>query len=231
MLSNHATFANMPGPIAGVRFIHTAIEREAGAIEDHASALADAADATALAAKVAFFERVNGYHTRGEEVSIFPAIEAKVQHQAAAYVMDHEDERAMFTEIKELLAHLASAPMLDVKARTRLGRQTAALREALALHIRKENELLVPLIDAHFTPPEQGAMVGKVIAEIPPAEMPAVLPWLVGWLEPADREVYLRELMRVMPPPVFDAAAGWLKTSLPTDAWSDLKSRIPELSA
>jgi iron-sulfur cluster repair protein YtfE (RIC family) len=221
----------MPGPIAGVRFIHAAIAGEAAAIEEHAAALTDAAGARALADRVGFFERVNAYHTKGEEVAIFPRIEEKVKHQAPAYLMDHEEERQLFGEIKTLLGELAAAPAFDPKLHARLRRQTAALRDALALHIRKENELLVPLLEASFTPAEQGAMVGQVVAEIPPAEMSTVLPWLVGWLSPDDRETYLRDLMRVMPPPVLGMAAGWLASKLPADAWADLKRRLPELPA
>jgi hemerythrin-like domain-containing protein len=221
----------MSGPIAGVRFIHTAIDREAADVESRASSLTDADGARRLADKLAFFERVNAYHTKGEEVAIFPRLEEKVKHQAPAYLLDHEEERALFAELKSLLAQLAVGldGKLDGRLHARLVRQSAALRDSLALHIRKENEILVPLLDAAFTPPEQGVMVGQAVAEIPKEEMPAVLPWLVAWLDPDDRESYLREMMRVMPPPVISAAAGWLAEKLPTSAWSDLKRRIPEL--
>jgi hemerythrin-like domain-containing protein len=219
----------MPGPIASVRFIHTAIDREAADIERRADTLTDADGARSLAEKVAFFERVNAYHTQGEETAIFPRLEEKAKHQAPAYLMDHEEERERFQEIKSLLAQLAEGAVVDGAAHARLRRQTAALRDGLALHIRKENQIIVPLLDAAFSPAEQGAMVGKAISEIPQAEMPAVLPWLVGWLDPADREAYLRELLRVLPPPVIAAAAGWLSAKLPGDAWADLRRRIPEL--
>ena len=221
----------MPGPIAGVRFIHVALEREAAAIEEQAVALHDAHGARALDDRVAFFERVNAYHTQGEELAIFPRLQEIAPHQAEPYLIDHEDERALFAEIRTLLAHLASAPMLDAKAHARVARQTAALHDALALHIRKENELLVPLLDMAFPVGEQAAIVGKVIAAFPPAEMPLVLPWLVGWLSPADRESYMREMTRVAPPPVVAMAAGWLAAKLPADAWEDLKRRLPELGA
>lgn len=219
----------MPGPIASVRFIHTAIDREAADIEQRADKLTDADGARSLAEKVAFFERVNAYHTKGEETAIFPRLEEKVQHQSPAYLMDHEEERAQFQEIKSLLAELAGGATVNGSVHGRLKRQTAALRDALALHIRKENQIIVPLLDAAFSPPEQGAMVSKAVSEIPQAEMPAVLPWLVGWLDPDDREAYLRELMRVLPPPVIAAASGWLSAKLPGDAWTDLRRRIPEL--
>lgn len=219
----------MPGPIAGIRFIHTAIDREAADIEERASQLTDADGARSLAEKVAFFERVNAHHTRGEEIAIFPRLEEKVRHQSPAYLMDHEEEQAQFQEIKTLLAKLARGSFDDGAIHARLRRQTTTLREALALHIRKENEIIVPLIDDAFSPTEQGIMVGKAVSEIPQAEMPAVLPWLVEWLDPDDREVYLRQIMRMQPPPVMAAASGWLSAKLPVEVWGDLRRRIPEL--
>ncbi|MES1210539.1 MAG: hypothetical protein ABUS79_31755, partial [Pseudomonadota bacterium] len=81
----------MLGPLAGVRFIHSAILREATAIELQAAELTAAPAAESLARRVTFFERINLFHTQGEEKAIFPRLESKVKHQSAPYLMDHED--------------------------------------------------------------------------------------------------------------------------------------------
>jgi len=221
----------MPGPTTGVRYIHCAIEREAEALEAAASHLADAAAAQALAGRFAFFERVNELHTEGEEVAIFPALEKRLKHHVGPYLLDHIDERARFREIRGLLAALARDEAPDAVVKARLVRQIASLSDALALHIRKENEILVPLLESLFSPTEQGAMVAKAIAHFPPVEMQFIMPWLVRWLEPSDREAYLRDLITVLPSQALAAAVGWLKSGLPEDAWADLKARLPQLPA
>lgn len=219
----------MPGPATGVRFIHFAMEREAAALEDAAGRLANGAMARTLAERLAFFESVNELHTEGEEVAIFPALEERLKHHVGPYLLDHIEERARFREIHGLLDRLAASDAPDLEVKARLVRQTASLRDGLALHIRKENEILVPLVESLFSPAEQAAMVGKAIAHFPPDQMQFIMPWLVSWLDPPDREAYLRDLITVMPPAVLATATGWLKRGLAPDAWADLKARLPQL--
>jgi hypothetical protein len=112
----------------------------------------------------------------------------------------------------------------------RLRRQTIALTEHLALHSRKEDELITPLVEEHFSPPEQASMLQEILAAIPRAEMSTGVPWIVSRQEPDDREAYVRGLMAAMPAPAFEAAKGWIRDGIPADQWADLTSRIEGLA-
>ena len=216
----------MPGPISGVRFVHAAICTEAETIERFAAA--DAGLGEALE-RITFLARTVKLHTDGEEASIYPALEEKMPAVGAAYVFDHDEEDALFAELLRLGADLRTRD--NVESRARFRRQTVALTEHLLPHIRKEDTLVTPLLERLFTPPEQGALIGKMLAGFAPADLAKVLPWIIRSIGADDREQYLRMMMGAMPPDRFAGAAAWVKAGVDAAIWGELRGRIPELPA
>ena len=217
----------MPGPIDSLRFVHEAILAEADAIEAAVAEAGSPADAGELAARVAYYGSLVDRHTRGEEIGLFPALAEKVPGLAEAYVFDHRDERELFEELAGLFERCAGG---DADALSRLRRQVVALSEHVHSHVRKENELVLPLVHEHFTPPEQGAMVQKILSTIPPEDMQVAVPWIVSRLRTETAVAYVRVLEGAMPPPVFAAAKGWLRNGLSAERWGALGAEIPSLT-
>src|SRR5688572_16665384 len=118
----------METPVRGVRFIHRAILAEAGQIEASASA-GRSAD---VAQRLPFFERVLHLHNTGEEVGLFPDIDAKAPDVVPAYFLDHREEKVLFANLRDACA--SGGPNLV--------RAAAAFAAHLRLHIKKEEELL-----------------------------------------------------------------------------------------
>ena len=80
----------MAGPIDGVVAIHNAFRRDIAGID--AAALAAARGQPGLEATVErfrFFNEVLEWHAHGEEIAVFPALEAVAPSVAEAYEMDH----------------------------------------------------------------------------------------------------------------------------------------------
>ncbi|HXU82702.1 MAG TPA: hemerythrin domain-containing protein, partial [Polyangia bacterium] len=148
-------------PVRGVRFIHRAILAEAGQIE---AAAADGRGA-AVAERLPFFERVLHLHNTGEEVGLFPDIDARAPDIVPAYLLDHREEKLLFANLRDACA--AGGP--------KLAQAAAACAAHLRLHIKKEEELIVPLVERLFSIPEQGAQVGKMLAQFTPADMGQLL--------------------------------------------------------
>jgi len=218
-------------PAQGLRFIHAAICREARTIEDEAARAESPDQLAALADRVAFFAQVNRAHTDGEEAGMYPAIEAKVRHVGAAYLHDHRDDHELFADVAGRIAAAREATTA-----TRAGllgsmrRQTIALTEHLLPHVRKEDELITPLVVELFTPEEQGAQIGQMMARFTPDLLAKALPWLVSNIELDDRVAYMGMLKVVMPPERLTVACGWIRDGVAADVWAGITARVPGLA-
>jgi hypothetical protein len=198
----------METPVRGIRFIHRAILVEAGKVE----ALAAEGQKTAVAERLPFFERVLHLHNTGEEVALFPDIDARQPDVIPAYLLDHREEKQLFATLREACATGGPA----------LVRAAAAVAAHLRLHIKKEEELIVPLMERLFSIPEQGAQVGKMMGQFTPADMGQILPWLVTSLEVEDRRAYLSLMEKAAPPDRFAGVLGMLRAGLAPEVWASL---------
>lgn len=219
-------------PIAGIRFIHTAIRRETADIERIAGAPVTAEIAEKLSGRLDFLTKHIHLHTEGEATAIFPTIETKEANIAVHYLHDHKEEENLLHAVKELADVLRkeSAEPRVTEARTELLRNATALRYHAWLHSTKEEEIIVPMIQKHFSPPEQGGIVKNILGGYKPDELKEVIPWTIVWLDPNDREAYVRVMQKGMPPQAFNALKDWLRTGTPAEVWNDLSKRVPELA-
>jgi hemerythrin-like domain-containing protein len=167
-------------PIDMIRFVHTAITTEADAFQGACAVVSSADDARSVADRVAKLARVVNGHTHAEEQSVFPALDERAMHVSASYLFDHVDERALFSEIEKVASETAASPSAEGYAH--LARLGVALREHLVVHIRKENELILPLVAKLFSVPEQVGIVQKLMASIPPPEMLVAAGWMAARL-------------------------------------------------
>jgi hemerythrin-like domain-containing protein len=218
------------GPIRAFRFVHLAIRREADGIAKEAAQLSGAPAAEKLAGRIAAFGEQALLHTKGEEKGLFPKIAEKEAGNDLHYLFDHKVEHELLETAAGLARKIASGEDSPA-ARQELARKTAALSHHLDLHIKKEEEIVLTTIEKHFSPPEQGAIIGQVLSVYSPEALKASILFIFNGLEPDEREAYVRKLMVAMPPPVFANVKGWIKGGLPTEAWADLTSRVPEVAS
>jgi hypothetical protein len=198
----------METPIHGIRFIHRAILVEAARLEQ----LAGEGAADVVQGRLPFFRKVLHLHNHGEELGLFPDIAARLPDVVPSYLLDHREEERLFADL--LVAATAGG--------TPLIRATTAVATHLRLHIKKEEELIVPLVDRLFAPPEQGAQVGKMLSRFTPADFTEVLPWLVTALEPEDRRTYLGLMEKVSPADRFAGMLGMIRDGVTPDVWATL---------
>lgn len=216
-----------PGPISGLRFAHAAICKEARDIERDALAVDGPERAAGLASRLAFFANELHQHTRAEEQSIFPTLAARVAGADAPYLHDHRDEDALFAELSSLAERVAAGE--GDGALTRLRRQAVVLAEHVVSHVAKENEIVIPQLEALLPPEAQSATFGKMMIALAPG-MPTTLPWMVRQMEAPMRAEFLGTLQRALPPDRFRAFGEMVRVGVDLAVWTDLCERVPALA-
>lgn len=210
----------MAVPLDSIRAIHNAFRKDMAAMDAAAYAAAGGHGETDLVTKRhSFLNEVLVWHANGEEKAAFPVLEKVAPLVAEAYVRDHRGLDSLFESLREAVE---AADPLDV------ARATAAFNFHLRLHLDKEEAHLYRIFDERVSPPDQGAVVGKMAQEIPAERFPDFVRWLFPLLGLDDRENMTRIMRQVLPAPKFAGAAGLIQTAIGND-WAELVGRIPEL--
>ena len=211
----------MTEPLDGVTAFHNAFRHDMSAID--AAALESARGKPGLAPTVdrfRFFNEVLVWHARGEELAVFPAVEAVAPSVAEAYERDHRGLDAAFNSLS------AAASAHDALA---IARATAAFKFHLDLHLGKEDAHLYRLMRERVSMPDQAKAVSVMSSTIPQDRFPEVITWIFPLLGHDDRENMTRIWQMVMPPPVFAGVKQLIQKAV-GDGWAELVRRIPTLA-
>jgi len=212
----------MTGPIDAVRAIHNAFRQDIALID--AAALDAARGKPGLGETVErfrFFNEVLEWHAHGEEVAMFPALEAVAPSVVEAYEKDHRALDAAFDALNNAVS--ARDPLETARA-------TKAFKYFLDVHLDKEDAHLYRLIAERVSIPDQGHAVGVMASTVPQDRFPELVAWMFPLMGHDDRENMTRVWQQAMPPEAF-AGATQLVAAAIGDDWSELSRRIPELAA
>ncbi len=181
----------MTGPIDAVMAIHNAFRHDMTLID--AAAHDAARGKPGLAATVErfrFFNEVLEWHAHGEELAIFPALEAVAPSVAEAYEKDH---RALDDAFVTLSNAVSARDPLDT------ARATAAFKFYLDIHLDKEDAHLYRIIKERVSVPDQGHAVGVMANTVPEDRFPELVAWMYPLMGIDDRENMTRIWQMVMP--------------------------------
>jgi hypothetical protein len=167
-----------------------------------------------------FFNDVLVWHAHGEELAIFPALEAVAPSVAEAYERDHRGLDAAFDAMD---AAVTAQDALDI------ARASAAFKFHLDIHLGKEDAHLYRLIRERVSIPDQGKALGVMSSTVPQERFPDVIAWMFPLVGNDDRENMTRIWQMVMPPPVFAQVKQLIQKALGDD-WAELTRRIPSLA-
>jgi len=213
----------MAGPIDGVVALHNAFRRDIAQIDAAArDAARGQAGLEATVERFRFFNEALEWHAHGEEIAIFPALEAVAPAVAEAYEMDHRGLDSAF-------AALSSAVSAHDALET--ARATAAFKFHLDMHLAKEDQHLYRLIRERLSLPDQAHAVHVMAtSSMPPERFPQFVAWAFPLMSDDDRENMPRAYQSDMPADVF-ARTGELIALAIGDDYAELTRRIPELAA
>ncbi len=211
----------MTEPLDAVLAIHNAFRRDMSGIDT--AALNSARGKPGLAPAVEryrFFNEVLVWHAHGEELAIFPAVEAVAPSVAEAYERDHRGLDAAFDTLN---VAVSAGDLLET------ARASAAFKFHLDLHLAKEDAHLYRIVRERIPIPEQAKALGVMSSTVPQDRFPEVVAWLYPLIGPDDRENMTRIWQMVMPPPVFTQVKQLIQKAIGPD-WAELTRRIPTLT-
>jgi len=213
------------GPIHGLRFIHAAIRAQAADIVARSQSIDSPADARQLLAAAQFLAEATSGHARGEDVGYFPTLAERAGGVVEPFGTDHVEENA---RLDRFVAAVEGCSSDEDLANVR--ELASALRDSLHEHMVREETVLWPLTEQHFSPPEQGAIIGAIIGAVPRESMPRLIPWMVEWQSADEAVAYVKMLKHVQPPEVFRVTVGWIREGVSPARWKDVAAGMPELA-
>jgi hypothetical protein len=211
----------MAGPLDTITAFHNAFRHDMAGID--AAALGSARGKTGLAPAIErfrFFNEVLVWHAHGEELAIFPALEAVVPSVAEAYLRDHHGLDAAFDSLN------AAVSAGDALA---TARASAAFKFHLDIHLDKEDAHLYRLVRERVSAADLGKAIGIMSGVAPQERFPEVVAWLYPLLDHDDRENTTRIWQMMMPAAVFAQVTQLIQKAIGDD-WAELTRRIPTLA-
>jgi hypothetical protein len=210
----------MAEPVDAILAIHNAFRRDMAMVDAAALALARGKPgAEPDLARHRFLDEILIWHANGEELAIFPALEAVVPSVAEAYERDHRGLDAAFESLKTAVA---AHDALET------ARASAAAKFHLDIHLAKEDAHLYRLFRERIPMPDQAKAAGLMASTVPQDRFPEVIGWMFPLIGDNDRENMVRIWQMVMPPPVFGQVKQLVQRAV-GDGWGELTRRIPEL--
>jgi hypothetical protein len=210
----------MTEPLDAILAFHNAFRRDMSGID---AAARDAAHGkpglTPAIERFRFFNEILVWHADGEELAIFPALEAVVPSVAEAYERDH---RGLDAAYDALDAAVSANDAVDT------ARAAAAFKFHLDIHLGKEDAHLYRLVRERVPMPDVVKALGIMSSTVPQDRFPEVIAWLYPLVGHDDRENMTRIWQMVMPPPVFEGVKQLIKKAVGDD-WAELTRRIPAL--
>jgi hypothetical protein len=211
----------MTEPLDAIKAYHNAFRRDVDRVD--AAALGLARGEPGLEPQLERFRFLNEvlvWHAQGEELAIFPALEAVVPSVAEAYERDH---RGLDAAVDALNAAVSAHDALET------ARATAALKFHLHMHLDKEDAHLYRLVRERVTAPDLAKALGVMFGTTPQDRLPDVIAWIFPLLGDDDRENLVRVGLMVLPPET-SAGVKALIQQVVGDDWAELTRRIPTLA-
>jgi hypothetical protein len=208
-------------PVDGIVAIHNAFRSDMASIDD--AALKSAQGKTGLEAiieRFRFFNEVLVWHAHGEELAVFPMLEAVAPSVAEAYERDHRGLDAAFDALDDAVSAHDSLAM---------ARATAAFKFHLDLHLAKEDAHMYRLFKERVSLPDRSKAVGVMASKVPQDRVPEFFAWLFPLLGNNDRTNMILVLQTLMPPPVFAQAKPLMQKAIGKD-WTEIIRQIPTLA-
>ncbi len=171
---------------------------------------------------------IMSHHATDEDTFIFaPA----AQHANALVTELIRDHRQLYQQELDLARQVhAIAAMAGAEERVRAGvvlnQGTNALLGAYLVHMNREEEELVPILQANFTDPEQAAMRGAIIARLPPDRIFAILGWMLPALNAEELVTFLTSIRAGAPPPLMQKVVDLASARVDPARWQTVRTRM-----
>ena len=168
------------------------------------------------------------HHAIDEDTVLFPPTARVGNALVTTLIEEHHDltrrEIALARSAQELIA--LGSPSDRVAAGARLNQAANGLFAAYVTHMNKEEEQLVPLMQAHFTDPELVGMRSTVIARMPPERVMAMLSWILPSINETELCDFLTSVVRTAPPPLVKGVTDLCAAKVESARWARVRQQV-----
>lgn len=168
------------------------------------------------------------HHAVDEESVIFPFAARVGNKLIAELIEEHHDLTRRELEIAKVGHELLSMDSAEARVLAGVQLNIAAnqLFGAYISHMNREEVELVPLMAEHFTDPEMAAMQGKIIGQMPPDRMFAILGWMLPSLNVTELSRLLSSMKGAAPPQVIKAVSDLGAARVDPTRWDSVKLQV-----
>jgi len=167
-------------------------------------------------------------HAGDEESTVFPAVETHDVELVRQLIEDHHKFTRQLAAITRMSRELQADPSPENRVRTGvvLNREVNDFFAAYLVHMNREEEKLVPMMQQQFTDDQLRTMRGTIMGRMPPERLAAILRWMLPALNMAELTGMVGGAKRTMPPPVFQGFSKIAEGSVPPARWQMVRERV-----
>jgi hypothetical protein len=169
-------------------------------------------------------------HLRHENEFLHPALEARRAGTSARAAREHEEHELQFARLREAIAAVRSAAGPErSRAAYRLYLALARWMAENFLHMEHEELHHHPALWDAYTDEELRALLGRLLASVPPPEMAKVLRWMLPYQNHGERLAQLAAIRATAPRAAYEGALAVCRAHLAPPDWDKvaLATRIP----
>ena len=168
------------------------------------------------------------HHAVDEESVIFPTAARAGNRLITELIAEHHDLTRRELEIARAGHELLSMGSAEARMRAGVQLNLAAnqLFGAYITHMNREEAELVPLMGQHFSDAEMAAMRGKIMGQMPPDRMFAILGWMLPSLNVTELSELLASVKGTAPPQFMKAVADLCAARVEPARWAAVKLRV-----
>jgi Hemerythrin HHE cation binding domain len=146
-------------------------------------------------------------HAHSEDNHVFPAIEKYEPSVADAFEQEHVKDHFLGELLTASISLYSYAAVITEKGEA--GRQIHSAYVKFMVfnleHMRKEEEIINPLLWRYYTDADLMAITQEIIANIPPDYMAQYSKWMMRGLNNAEIAAWLRAVEKTAPEPAFQS--------------------------
>jgi len=163
-----------------------------------------------------------------EESVIFPTVARVGNKLIAELISEHHDLTRRELEIAKAGHELLSMDSAEARVRAGVQLNLAAnqLFAAYITHMNREEVELVPLMRGHFSDPEMVAMRGKILGQMSPDRMFAILGWMLPSLNVTELSGLLSSMKGAAPPQFMKAVSDLCAARVDPARWDAVKLQV-----
>ena len=148
-------------------------------------------------------------HLEHENAQIHTALESRVPGATAIASHQHDDHERSFVELRSLLQALVSADSVAAASAQKALYRRFVLFVAFDFeHMDGEENALQPILQAYFSDDELREIEGRIVSNIPEAEMVLFLRAMLAAASVSERKEMLGHMKDAMPAEAFDGLMG-----------------------